>query len=204
MRQDEAIELSIYSQKIRISGVDGAPEEIRTPDPQIRSLVLYPAELRARFSLASEEPKARRSRVHLRKHFQRSRKRAIATGSRGAWQGPTKRPLPGRFLKVGRECAKWGDSGLDFNSTRIESDSASPIFTCAGSFRDSRLSIFPYRLSSPRPLFAYAQQFHRPIRYNDPEGRADGAFDQMDLAAMGADQFGGNGQPQPAAARPAG
>ncbi len=25
---------------------DGAPEEIRTPDPQIRSLVLYPAELR--------------------------------------------------------------------------------------------------------------------------------------------------------------
>jgi hypothetical protein len=31
---------------------NGAPEEIRTPDPQIRSLVLYPAELRARFSLA--------------------------------------------------------------------------------------------------------------------------------------------------------
>ncbi len=27
----------------------GAPEEIRTPDPQIRSLVLYPAELRALF-----------------------------------------------------------------------------------------------------------------------------------------------------------
>jgi hypothetical protein len=29
-------------------GLTGAPEEIRTPDPQIRSLVLYPAELRAR------------------------------------------------------------------------------------------------------------------------------------------------------------
>ena len=29
--------------------INGAPEEIRTPDPQIRSLVLYPAELRARF-----------------------------------------------------------------------------------------------------------------------------------------------------------
>ncbi len=26
----------------------GAPGEIRTPDPQVRSLVLYPAELRAR------------------------------------------------------------------------------------------------------------------------------------------------------------
>src|SRR5262249_4765335 len=31
-----------------LSGLVGAPEEIRTPDPQIRSLVLYPAELRAR------------------------------------------------------------------------------------------------------------------------------------------------------------
>ena len=29
-------------------GSNGAPEEIRTPDPQIRSLVLYPAELRVR------------------------------------------------------------------------------------------------------------------------------------------------------------
>ena len=29
-------------------GFNGAPGEIRTPDPQIRSLVLYPAELRAR------------------------------------------------------------------------------------------------------------------------------------------------------------
>jgi hypothetical protein len=30
--------------------VNGAPGTIRTSDPQIRSLVLYPAELRARFS----------------------------------------------------------------------------------------------------------------------------------------------------------
>src|SRR6476469_5409476 len=33
---------------------DGAPEEIRTPDPQIRSLVLYPAELRARMPPCGE------------------------------------------------------------------------------------------------------------------------------------------------------
>ena len=32
----------------RWENCNGAPEEIRTPDPQIRSLVLYPAELRAR------------------------------------------------------------------------------------------------------------------------------------------------------------
>ena len=31
-----------------MKGKNGAPEEIRTPDPQIRSLVLYPAELRVR------------------------------------------------------------------------------------------------------------------------------------------------------------
>src|SRR5438034_7790740 len=34
-------------------GWNGAPEEIRTPDPQIRSLVLYPAELRVRFEGAN-------------------------------------------------------------------------------------------------------------------------------------------------------
>ena len=34
-----------HSQQPQLSA--GAPEEIRTPDPQIRSLVLYPAELRA-------------------------------------------------------------------------------------------------------------------------------------------------------------
>jgi hypothetical protein len=33
-----------------VTEIIGAPEEIRTPDPQIRSLVLYPAELRARFA----------------------------------------------------------------------------------------------------------------------------------------------------------
>jgi hypothetical protein len=34
---------------------NGAPEEIRTPDPQIRSLVLYPAELRAHFFALRED-----------------------------------------------------------------------------------------------------------------------------------------------------
>ena len=36
-----------------INDVNGAPGTIRTSDPQIRSLVLYPAELRARFSFGS-------------------------------------------------------------------------------------------------------------------------------------------------------
>ena len=38
-------------------GKTGAPEEIRTPDPQIRSLVLYPAELRARAAVKRRVPR---------------------------------------------------------------------------------------------------------------------------------------------------
>ena len=71
---------------------NGAPEEIRTPDPQIRSLVLYPAELRARFR-GHLGPKACFCRVQSGYIFCRSRKRAIATGSGPAWQGPERRRL---------------------------------------------------------------------------------------------------------------
>jgi hypothetical protein len=69
----------------------GAPEEIRTPDPQIRSLVLYPAELRARFSrrrgfdgpCASENvigrPAKARHSYRLRPGLARSGKQRLAT-----------------------------------------------------------------------------------------------------------------------------
>jgi hypothetical protein len=43
-----------------INDVNGAPGTIRTSDPQIRSLMLYPAELRARFSLIDADLMARR------------------------------------------------------------------------------------------------------------------------------------------------
>ncbi len=33
-----------------INNANGAPGEIRTPDPLVRSQVLYPTELRARFA----------------------------------------------------------------------------------------------------------------------------------------------------------
>src|SRR4051812_49357540 len=49
----------------------GAPGEIRTPDPQIRSLVLYPAELRARLPSPGEKPRPNG---------------AIAIGSVPGWQ----------------------------------------------------------------------------------------------------------------------
>ncbi len=38
--------------------VIGAPRRIRTPDPQIRSLVLYPAELSARIRLRAPQASA--------------------------------------------------------------------------------------------------------------------------------------------------
>jgi hypothetical protein len=41
-----------------INDVGGAPGTIRTSDPQIRSLVLYPAELRARLLQAFETARA--------------------------------------------------------------------------------------------------------------------------------------------------
>ncbi len=48
----------IIDQKIssKISEINGALGEIRTPDPQIRSLVLYPAELRAHLRSANYPP----------------------------------------------------------------------------------------------------------------------------------------------------
>ena len=63
---------------------NGAPEEIRTPDPQIRSLVLYPAELRARFHEGSGPV----GPVHPIKGRKTSRKSALATGFRARLQGP--------------------------------------------------------------------------------------------------------------------
>src|SRR5260370_32922890 len=52
----------------------GAPEEIRTPDPQIRSLVLYPAELRALLCQARTGKRGRGGR-------------GIAKASVRRWQG---------------------------------------------------------------------------------------------------------------------
>ena len=49
--------------------ITGALGEIRTPDPQIRSLVLYPAELRARATFFTGKPVGHQMRgrpAHLR------------------------------------------------------------------------------------------------------------------------------------------
>src|SRR3981081_3777059 len=53
----------------------GALGEIRTPDPRIRSPMLYPAELRARVArtLARQHPKASPGRRVFRGAFQRAR-----------------------------------------------------------------------------------------------------------------------------------
>ena len=72
-----------------INDVGGAPGTIRTSDPQIRSLVLYPAELRARFSQAFRD-QGLLCRVQSEYIFCRSRKRAIASGSDPAWQASSR------------------------------------------------------------------------------------------------------------------
>jgi hypothetical protein len=47
-RVAESMGVFFGPKKFKLSQRNGAPERIRTSDPQIRSLVLYPAELRAR------------------------------------------------------------------------------------------------------------------------------------------------------------
>ena len=107
------------------------------------------------------------------KHKKCLRKRAIATGSGSAWQG----------LESGI-CPAIGSGGLAANPAKR---AGKPL-----SGQSTRLR--------PRALAAHALQFHRPVRYRDPERRSDGSFHQMDVAAMGADQFGGDRKAKSAAA----
>ena len=101
------------------------------------------------------------------KRFGRPRKSALATRSGPDWQGPERGICPIR-------CWRWSES--------------------AGNGRKTPRYL---RRLRPRPLVADALQFHRAVGDRDPEGGADGAFDQMDVAAMGADQFGGDRKPSP-------
>src|SRR5689334_4037006 len=54
-----------------------------------------------------------------------------------------------------------------------------------------------WRLLSPRPRAAMSIELHRTVRNSEPEGRANGALDELDLAAVGADKFGGDGKAEP-------
>ena len=65
---------------------DGAPERIRTADPQIRSLVLYPAELRALDSAAENRPAGRGIAIVLTVYWQELR-RKLSRRLRGPGQG---------------------------------------------------------------------------------------------------------------------
>ena len=56
--------------KLIVAGNSGAPEEIRTPDPQIRSLVLYPAELRALIPRPETGPRKPGIAIGLTRHWQ--------------------------------------------------------------------------------------------------------------------------------------
>jgi hypothetical protein len=96
-------------------------------------------------------------------------------------------PIPGSiFVIPGRAIARTSDVHPHIGESRAITSGFR--VRC---FASPRNDIGDARLR-PRPLVADALQFHRPVRYGDPEGGADGAFDQMDIAAMGANQFGGD------------
>src|SRR6516162_2587187 len=92
----------------------GAPEEIRTPDPQIRSLVLYPAELRARLA----------HRAGKRSHNEQSRRERASSYRL--------RPTLARFgvtCGLGLEaCAPPVTRGLDPRVHRASQDSKEAFF----------------------------------------------------------------------------
>ena len=127
----------------REKSYSGAPGEIRTPDPQIRSLVLYPAELRARCAL------------------------------RGKWSGRQGRRDRAHRYRLRPRKAR---HAYPFTSPRWR------------------------RPSRPRPLATPGVELHRAVRDGEAEGRADGALDQADLAAVGPHQFGHDGEAEPDAA----
>src|SRR5262249_3812973 len=58
----------------------------------------------------------------------------------------------------------------------------------------------PAPRSRPCALAAAGVEIDRAVRDREAEGRADGAFDQADLAAVGAHQLGHDGKPEPDAA----
>lgn len=66
---------------------NGAPERIRTSDPQIRSLVLYPAELRARIA-QGRPPEGRAPRGPALKRIARRIARPAGTGAGGPFRVP--------------------------------------------------------------------------------------------------------------------
>src|SRR3974390_1212101 len=169
--------------------LDGAPGTIRTSDPQIRSLVLYPAELRARFSLGisgHQGPIVPRAfgihclQVAKARHCYRLRP-CLASSVKAASLRFTLARCASRFPKArASENAKIACDISRFERLRRAPASAA-ILTAA-------------RTLSSRPLVADAQEFHRPVRYRDPERRADGSFHHMDLTAMGTHEFGGDGK----------
>jgi hypothetical protein len=102
--------------------IAGAPEEIRTPDPQIRSLVLYPAELRAR--------RATLSMTEFRK--------SIRGPDRGAGPGPG----PGG---PARRAADAGDPDAGRNQIRHHADPS----VCPGAPRPPGPHVYESSSSQP-------------------------------------------------------
>jgi hypothetical protein len=174
----------------------GAPEEIRTPDPQIRSLVLYPAELRALApeTSARSTPSFREMHARLRELWMASPLpsgqvfRASTMGQVLMPQGLCQAKLPGSY-RAGT--GLFGANTGEFHTV------------ARASLRSSHVPM-AWRGDDKRPSGAAGAasvlELHGPIRDGQPEGRPDRTVDQPDFAAVGADQFGCDGKSQTGAA----
>ena len=110
-----SIQLS-YRRRVPMYEKNGAPEEIRTPDPQIRSLVLYPAELRALDAAAVQARTggiANVSAIALASRQPAASRRATAAPSPGTERAapppPSARARPARLAARPRDRAREPD-----------------------------------------------------------------------------------------------
>ena len=154
----------------------GAPEEIRTPDPQIRSLVLYPAELRALAPGHNKTPRCQPCPQANAHGVASNRSIWMASpvmsgqvfrASTAEWE-----LMPGPFA-----IATGGHSGAGLQEPSWEGRwlAAWHGLSCA---------------SRTAPVL----EFDGAIRDGEPEGRANCAVHQPDFAPVRADQFGRDGQ----------
>src|ERR1700738_5300135 len=172
-----------------LNQLTGAPERIRTSDPQIRSLVLYPAELRARVAQSREMSAADAGGSATRRSYRLGP--ALASLARGPPaslprrrdpdRGPSHRSSEERKKNVSSSWVPWVPD-LPRGKPGVVQDTPIHAYPC------------PSRAGA---LATPAADIDRAVWNGETERGADGAFDQADLAATGAHQLGDNCKDEP-------
>ena len=114
----------------------------------------------------------------------------------------------GRVLRGAAGRVSHPASAARIHKTWVEVTNAPLSYRLPGRMASTRNQLLPPAVafqtrcqsSGAGALAADVHQLDRPVGNDDSEGRADGAFNQMYFAVMGAHQFGGDRKAEPAAA----